>query len=175
MHSKPLVHAIVVTLLWVAPALAADTRAGASGAHEHKARPNKNVRPIDASFGREGDPRKVKRVIRVDMSDAMRFFPDQIKVKRGETVRFVVRNSGKLSHEMVLGTMDDLKRHAALMKQNGSMEHSSMEHDDANVAHVNPGSTGRIVWQFTKAGEFYYGCLIPGHFEAGMIGTIVVR
>jgi uncharacterized cupredoxin-like copper-binding protein len=175
MHSKPLVHAIVVTLLWLAPALAADTRAGASVAHEHKARPNKNVRPIDASFGREGDPRKVKRVIRVDMSDAMRFFPDQIKVKRGETVRFVVRNSGKLSHEMVLGTMDDLKRHAALMKQNGSMEHGSMEHDDANVAHVNPGSTGRIVWQFTKAGEFYYGCLIPGHFEAGMIGTIVVR
>jgi uncharacterized cupredoxin-like copper-binding protein len=170
MDCKPLVHAIVVALLGSAPALAADTGTGASGAHEHKARPNKNVRPSDASFGREGDPRKVKRVIRVDMSDAMRFFPDQIKVKRGETVRFVVRNSGKLPHEMVLGTMDGLKRHAALMKQNGSMEH-----DEANVAHVNPGSTGRIVWQFTKAGEFYYGCLMPGHFEAGMIGTIVVR
>jgi uncharacterized cupredoxin-like copper-binding protein len=71
---------------------------------------------------------------------------------------------------MVLGTMDGLKKHAALMKQD-----SSMQHDDVNVAHVNPGSTGRIVWQFTKSGEFYYGCLIPGHFEAGMIGTVVVR
>jgi uncharacterized cupredoxin-like copper-binding protein len=170
MHCKPVVYAIVASLLGSAPPLAADTSAGVSGAHEHEARPNKNVRPSDAYFGREGDPRKVKRVIRVDMSDAMRFFPDQIKVKRGETVRFVVRNSGKLPHEMVLGTMDGLKRHAALMKQNGSMEH-----DDANVAHVNAGSTGRILWQFTKAGEFYYGCLIPGHFEAGMIGTIVVR
>jgi uncharacterized cupredoxin-like copper-binding protein len=170
MHCKPLVHAIVVGLLGFAPAVGADTGAGVSGGHEHKTRPNKNVRLSDASFGREGDPRKVRRVISVDMSDAMRFFPDQIKVKRGETVRFVVRNSGKLPHEMVLGTMDGLKKHAALMKQNGSMEH-----DDANIAHVNPGSTGRIVWQFTKAGEFYYGCLIPGHFEAGMIGTIVVR
>jgi uncharacterized cupredoxin-like copper-binding protein len=170
MHYRPVVHVIVVAFLGSPPTLAADSGPRASSAHDHKARPNKNVRSTDASFGREGDPRKVKRVIRVDMSDAMRFFPDQIEVKRGETVRFAVRNSGKLAHEMVLGTMDGLKRHAALMKQNGSMDH-----DDANVTHVNPGGTGRIVWQFTKTGEFYYGCLIPGHFEAGMIGTIVVR
>ncbi|MEN3354796.1 MAG: hypothetical protein V7640_2954 [Betaproteobacteria bacterium] len=170
MHCKPLVHVLTAALLGFAPVLAADTGPHASDAHEHQAIPKKNARSTDASFGREGDPRKVKRVIRVDMSDAMRFFPDQIKAKRGETVRFVVRNNGKLPHEMVLGTMDGLKKHAALMKQD-----NSMQHDDVNVAHVNPGSTGRIVWQFTKTGEFYYGCLIPGHFEAGMIGTVVVR
>ena len=125
----------------------------------------------EQAFGREGDPRKVKRVIRVDMSDTMRFFPSQIRVKRGETVRFAVRNSGQTPHEMVLGTMDELKKHAEHMR----MQHAEMAHDEPYIAHVEPGETGRIVWQFTRAGEFYYGCLVPGHFEAGMIGTIVVR
>jgi uncharacterized cupredoxin-like copper-binding protein len=50
-----------------------------------------------------------------------------------------------------------------------------MEHDEPYMAHVAPGKTQRIVWHFTQTGEFYYGCLIPGHFEAGMIGRIVVR
>ena len=130
-----------------------------------KARPG-GERP----YGREGDPRKVKRAIRIDMSDAMRYFPDQVRVKKGDTVRFELRNNGELAHEMVIGTMDELKQHAATMKQ-----HGEIAHDDANMAHVEPGGTGRIVWHFTRAGEFYYGCLIPGHFEAGMIGTIVVR
>ena len=104
------------------------------------------------------------------MSDAMRFFPSEVRVKRGDTVRLVLTNSGQLPHEIVIGTMDDLKKRAALMKQNGST------HDaDANSAHVAPGASARIVWQFTKPGEFYYGCLIAGHFEAGMVGKIVVR
>jgi len=100
----------------------------------------------------------------------MRFFPSEIRVKRGDTVRFAVRNSGELPHALVLGTMEDLKKHADLTKKNGDMDHSA-----AHAVHVKPGATGRIVWHFTKAGEFYYGCLVPGHFEAGMIGTIVVR
>jgi uncharacterized cupredoxin-like copper-binding protein len=130
----------------------------------------KSRKAVERAYGREGDARKVNRTIRVTTSDAMRYFPDQIRVKRGDTVRFIVRNSGDLPHEMVIGTMDELKKHAELMK--GGRE---MAHDGANVAHVAPGATGRIVWQFTRAGEFYYGCLVPGHFEAGMIGTIVVR
>jgi uncharacterized cupredoxin-like copper-binding protein len=124
----------------------------------------------DTPFGREGDPRKATRVIRIEMSDAMRYFPNQVSVKKGQTVRFNVRNAGDLPHEMVLGTMDDLKKYAEMMKK-----HGAMAHDDPNVAHVEPGQTGRIVWQFTRTGEFYFGCLVPGHFEAGMIGTIVVR
>jgi uncharacterized cupredoxin-like copper-binding protein len=123
-----------------------------------------------ASSGREGDSRKVQRVIRVDMSDTMRYFPDQLRVRRGETVRFIIRNRGKMPHEMVLGSMDELKKHSLSMQQDAAMHHAT-----AGGARVSPGGTGRLVWQFTKAGEFYYGCLIPGHFEAGMIGTVVVR
>jgi len=91
-------------------------------------------------------------------------------VRRGETVRFVVKNRGKLLHEMVLGTRQDLEAHAALMKK-----FPGMEHDEPNMLHVAPGKTGELGWQFTNAGEFHYGCLVPGHFESGMVGKIVVQ
>jgi uncharacterized cupredoxin-like copper-binding protein len=170
MRGMGVIAVAIAAVLACAPATAADTRAQAASAHAHKAAKKKGA-TTDKAFGREGDPRKVKRVIRVDMSDTMRFFPSEIRVKRGDTVRFAVRNSGQTPHEMVLGTMDELKQHAEHMR----MQHGDMEHDEPYIAHVEPGEAGRIVWQFTRPGEFYYGCLVPGHFEAGMIGTIVVR
>ncbi len=124
----------------------------------------------DTAFGREGDPRKVVRTIRLDMADTMRFTPADLTIKRGQTVRFVVHNSGQMLHEMVLGTAEALKEHAALMKKFPDMEHA-----DPNMAHVKPGARGEIVWQFTKAGRFQFACLQPGHFEAGMVGTVVVE
>ena len=124
----------------------------------------------EKAFGREGDPKKAARTIKIDMADTMRYAPAEISIKRGETVRFEATNSGKLMHEVVLGTMKELKEHAEMMKK-----HPGMEHDASHMAHVAPGKTERLVWQFTKAGDFFYGCLIPGHFEAGMVGRIVVR
>ncbi len=124
----------------------------------------------ERTFGREGDPRKVTRTIKVDMSDAFRFTPSDVVIKRGETVKFVVSNSGKQLHEMVLGTAQELQEHAELMKKFPNMEHA-----DANMAHVKPGAKGEIVWQFNKAGEYQFACLIPGHFEAGMVGKVVVK
>ncbi len=124
----------------------------------------------ERAFGREGNPTRVTRTIKVDMSDAFRFTPSDVVLKRGETVKFVVSNSGKQLHEMVLGTPQELREHAELMKKFPNMEHA-----DANMAHVKPGAKGEIVWQFTKAGEYQFACLIPGHFEAGMIGKVVVK
>jgi len=121
-------------------------------------------------FGRAADPRKATRTVRVAMSDAFRFSPAQITVKRGQVVRLISVNKGRVMHEMVLGTMDELKKHADLMRK-----HPHMEHDEPHMAHVAPGESGEIAWQFTRAGEFYFACLIPGHFEAGMIGKIVVE
>jgi uncharacterized cupredoxin-like copper-binding protein len=145
--------------------------AESTGARPTAASAQKNRKAAaEQPYGREGDPRKVERTIRIDMSDAMRYFPDQVRVKRGATIRFSLRNNGESPHEMVIGTMDELKQHAELIRM-----HGEMPRDAANVAHVAPGGTGRLTWQFTRAGEFYYGCLIPGHFDAGMIGTIVVR
>jgi uncharacterized cupredoxin-like copper-binding protein len=124
----------------------------------------------ETPFGRAGDPKRVKRVVRVDMSDAMRFTPAEIRVKRGDTVRFALKNSGKLLHEMVLGTDSDLKGHADMMRKM-----PGMEHHEPYMVHVRPGRSGQLVWQFTKPGEFRYGCLIPGHFEAGMVGKLTVE
>lgn len=150
--------------------------AGAGIALAHGDGPHAAPRQFDAAkvestaFGQEGDPRRVTRTIHVGMSDAMRFDPAQIRVKAGETIRFVVANQGAVLHEMVLGTAEDLARHAELMKK-----FPGMEHDAPNIAHVKPRATGELVWQFTRAGEFRYACLVPGHYEAGMLGRIVVR
>jgi uncharacterized cupredoxin-like copper-binding protein len=136
-------------------------------AHEHAATPHAHK---DAAFGRPGDPKRVQRTVAIGMNDALRFDPAEVAIKKGETVRFVVTNSGKLEHEMVLGTMSELKTHAKEMQT-----HAGMAHVDPNMTRVDPGKSGSLTWQFTKAGKFYYGCLVPGHLEGGMIGKIVVR
>jgi len=142
----------------------------AHGAEEHARPRTYDPTKIEATdFGMEGDPKKITRTIDVGMADDMRFTPGDLAVKRGETIRFVVHNDGKVLHEMVLGTAKAIADHAALMKKFPEMEHA-----DANMAHVKPGAAGEIVWQFTKAGEFRFACLQPGHFEAGMVGKIVV-
>jgi uncharacterized cupredoxin-like copper-binding protein len=120
--------------------------------------------------GKPGDPKKVARAIQVVMSDDMKFTPANIDVKRGETIRFVVRNAGRLKHEMVIGSVAELKQHAALMRRFPGMEHS-----DPNMITLAPGESGELIWQFTQAGTFDFACLQPGHFDAGMMGTVSVK
>jgi uncharacterized cupredoxin-like copper-binding protein len=147
---------------------------GSAFTHENQAHspPKKfDASQVEATpFGQEGDPKKVTRTIRVAMNDRMRFEPENLTVRKGETIRFVAVNKGAVLHEMVLGTAQALKEHAELMKK-----HPGMEHDAPSMAHVKPGATGEIVWQFNQAGEFQFACLIPGHFEAGMVGKVVVK
>ena len=144
--------------------------AGAHGDESHaKPAAKKPISKDEHAFGREGDPKKAVRTITINMADTMRFTPGDITVKQGETVKFVAKNSGKVMHEMVIGTEDELKKHAEMMKK-----HPTMEHDEPYMAHVKPGAKEEIAWTFTKTGTFMFGCLIPGHFEAGMKGAIKV-
>jgi uncharacterized cupredoxin-like copper-binding protein len=122
------------------------------------------------AFGRPGDPAKIDRTVPIAMSDAMRFSPANLRLRRGETVRFIASNEGKVLHELVLGTDEELRKHAQLMRR-----FPDMEHDEPYMTHVKPGAKGDIVWTFDKAGTFSFACLIPGHFEAGMVGTVVVK
>lgn len=150
--------------------LAAGT-AFAHGNEEHAAARKFDAGQVEPTdFGQEGNPKRVTKTIKVDMTDAMRFTPSTVTVKRGETVKFVVRNDGKVLHEMVLGTKEAIHEHAELMKKFPEMEHA-----DPNMAHVKPGKAGEIVWQFTKPGEFQFACLQPGHYEAGMVGKVAVK
>jgi uncharacterized cupredoxin-like copper-binding protein len=152
------IHKRAPMLLAIALALAA------SGASAH------GDEHGDAAYGRPGDPAKASRTVAIDMSDAMRFTPALIAARKGETIRFALSNSGKVRHEMVLGSSRELKEHAALMRK-----FPQMEHTDPNRLSVDPGKTGALVWQFTRAGTFDFACLQPGHFEAGMRGKITVR
>lgn len=161
-------HNILLTLLALA-ALAAGPATAHGDAHAEKSTAPAMHGLVEKSFGRTGDAKQAARTIHVDMSDRMRFTPDALTVKQGETVRFIIRNSGKAMHEFVLGTLSELKEHAELMKK-----FPGMEHDEPYMAHVAPGKTETIVWQFGKSGEFHFGCLLPGHFEAGMVGKINV-
>ena len=145
---------------------------GQVGAHGEATHDRKSARPVsteEREFGREGDPKNATRTVKVDLSDNMRFMPADLTIRQDETVIFVVRNTGKVMHEMVIGPMRELKEHAEMMKK-----HPAMEHDEPYMVHVAPRKTGTMVWQFTKAGEFHFGCLVPGHFEAGMVGQIRV-
>ena len=157
-------------------ALAACTLlAGPASAHSDKPHSiGPNLDPVSTSFGRTGDPQKVSRTIVFDMTDDMRFNPNHITVRRGDTLRFRAVNRGKVMHELVIGTEPELIEHAELMKK-----HPTMEHDQPYMAHVPPGKTGEIVWQFTQPGTFRFACLMPGHtwneLQKGMVGTIVVR
>jgi uncharacterized cupredoxin-like copper-binding protein len=145
----------------------------AAYAHEDAAHKKAAVDAAKAeqqSFGRARNPRAVNRTMTITMSDTMRFSPANLTIKQGTTVRFVVRNDGMLLHEMVLGTEDDLAKHAELMRK-----FPDMEHDEPHMVHVQPGRTENMVWQFNRPGEFRFACLAPGHYEAGMTGKITVR
>ena len=139
-------------------------------ASDKGAKPQQAVIKEQKPWGIAGDRNAVKRTIEVRMIDAMRFAPDRIEVRLGETVRFVHRNDGKLLHEFVIGTKKELEDHAALMRK-----HPGMEHDEPYMAHVGAGKTAEMIWTFNRAGEFSFACLIPGHYEAGMVGRIIVR
>jgi len=125
------------------------------------------------STGQPGDGKKPARIVQVTMTEAdgkMLFLPSRIEARKDEQIKFILRDSGELDHEFVLGTRDENLRHAESMKKN-----LDMEHDDPNAKKLAPNKTGEIIWKFTKSGEFEYACLIPGHREAGMIGTVVVK
>lgn len=151
-------------------ALSAGAALAGAGDHGHGHGPKKAgaAAKEQTAWGIAGDARRA-RTIEVAMTDDMRFTPDRIQVRQGETIRFVVRNKGKMLHEMVLGTKASLDEHAAMMAK-----FPGMEHDEPHMTHVKPGARQEIVWNFNRPGEFHYACLIPGHYQAGMVGAISV-
>ena len=153
--------------LLAAAALALVAPAFAHGdAHHPAASP---VRKEQKAWGVAGDAKAVKRTIEVTMGDNMRFTPDSIEVRQGEVVKLVIRNGGRMLHEFVLGTQQELDEHAALM-----LKFPDMEHDEPFMAHVKPGATGEMIWNFNRPGQFQFACLVAGHFQAGMVGRITV-
>ena len=158
---------ILKSTLLAALLASASTLAFAHGdEHAKKAGP---VKKEQKEWGIAGDAKAVNRTITFAMTDNMRFTPDKIQVKQGETIRFVIKNHGKVMHELVIGNKKDLDEHAAMM-----LKFPGMEHEEPYMAHVAPGKTGEIIWTFNQAGSFDFACLIAGHYQAGMIGKVTV-
>ncbi|MCX7252218.1 MAG: cupredoxin family protein [Burkholderiales bacterium] len=141
---------------------AAGTHAGGHGHSDHHA-------SMETPYGKPGDAAKARRTITVEMSDNMRFTPSEIKAKKGETIRFVIRNSGQLRHEFSLGTQQELEEHYEQMKK-----FPDMVHDEPNKISLEPGQQGEVIWQFTRSGKVDFACLHVGHYEAGMKGQVSV-
>jgi len=120
--------------------------------------------------GRPGDRANIGRTVEVTMEDTMRFTPNQLKFDTGETVRFVMQNHGKIPHEFVIGSMSELKEHAEMMRTMPTMQHA-----EPNMVTVAAGAQGEVVWKFDQPGTVDFACLIPGHLEAGMRGSIKVE
>lgn len=141
-----------------------------AGAHGPQAHGDTRAKAEQTAWGIAGEPRQVRRTLEILMDDRMRFTPDLIEVREGETLRLRLRNQGKILHELVIGTAEELDKHARLMEK-----FPHMEHDEPWMAHVDPGKRGELVWLFNRAGDFEFACLIPGHYQAGMKGRILVR
>ncbi len=121
------------------------------------------------SIGEPGLADKVSRTVTIEMQDNMRFVPATVAVQQGETIRFKVRNTGAVVHELVLGHIKDLKAHAKAMQK-----FPDMEHEEPNMLSLAPGDQSELLWHFTRAMTVDFACLRPGHYEAGMKGKIEV-
>ena len=160
---------IAKTLLVLAASIGVSSMVYAHGDKKHEDEAME-FDAVETEFGSYQPNLEPTKTIEISMADTMRFSPAMLSIKSGDVVRFLVSNDGALQHEFVLGTPDSLSEHAKLM-----IKFPNMEHEEPYMAHVDPGKEMEIVWQFTKAGAFEFGCLLPGHFQAGMKGTITVE
>lgn len=156
-------HTLAKVMALMAIALSSSAFAGGNhaGGHGHD--------DEETAIGKPGVAARVNRTITIEMNDSMRYTPADVQVKQGETVRFVVKNVGKVKHELSLGTQQELMEHLEQMKK-----FPDMEHDEPSKVTLAPGKQGEIIWQFTKAGTVNFACLMPGHYEAGMKGAVKV-
>ena len=167
---KKILSILAVSML-PALAVAAGNHAGGHGgpAHGMPGHDTSTKSHVASPNGQPGDPAQVTRTIEIDMLDTMRFSPGEIQINAGETVRFFVRNSGKLPHELVIGSLADLKAHAIEMRKNPGMKHA-----EPNAITLAPGQRGGLVWKFDQPGTVDFACTIPGHMEGGMVGKVQV-
>ena len=159
------IHIAVMTAFLALPAMA---HAHGDEAHDAK-KAAAPVKKEQKAWGIAGEAKAARRTIDIKMLDTMRYTPDVINVRQGDTVKLVMTNTGATQHELVIGTKKELDEHAALMAK-----FPNMEHDEPYMAHVAPGKTGEIIWTFNRPGEFDFACLMAGHYQAGMVGKIEV-
>ena len=143
-------------------------------------------------IGEEGDPNKIDRVVNIKMYDNY-YEPNLVKIKKGETIKFIIVNLGEMVHEYNIGTkemhikhqpeMQKLIDHEIIlvdkidkikMKKMSKMDHS-LGHSHANSIMLEPKASGELIWKFSKDINLEMACNIPGHYESGMVGNLVTH
>ena len=122
-----------------------------------------------------GDPMEAadaSRVIEVTAKDDLTFEPATVTITEGETVTFRVTNAGAIPHDFTLGDEHMQDEHEAEMAE---MSGDIAMHDEPNAFVLDPRETKDMTWHMTQAGEIIFGCHQPGHYAAGMKGTITVE
>ncbi|MCB1754188.1 MAG: cupredoxin family protein [Gammaproteobacteria bacterium] len=166
---KKLFLALSLSTLLPVPVLAAGTHAGE---HEHSeaAHSDRHQSDHEHALSEVGSPASADDAsmdIAVTLLDTMRFeFDKPLALRRGEVVRFVVTNSGKIPHEFSVGSASEQLEHRKMMQAM-----PNMVHEDGNTVSVEPGQTKDLVWRFDGDAEVVFACNIPGHAEAGMVRT----
>ena len=119
------------------------------------------------SFGEPGRESEVTRTVEVTATDDMELRMDLDSIRQGETIEFVVTNTGQTPHEFSIGDTGSQRAHANLMKKNPHMQH----HGDPSMVTLEPGETRTLVWKFSKPvqGDIVFACQMPGHWDAGML------
>ncbi len=123
---------------------------------------------LEFDIGRPGDLEKVSRIIKLTQVDNM-FLPAEVEVNEGETIQFVVKNRGNHKHEMVMGSMAELKKIAKMRRM-----YPDKEHSETQLLQLEPGEQKELIWQFTSVGVINFACPLPGHFKK-MRGKIIVE
>jgi uncharacterized cupredoxin-like copper-binding protein len=166
----------LASVLLVLPVLALACESGHDNAHDSKdaAMHDEHGESHSYWFGQPGDAARASRTIRIIAED-IRFEPAAITVRVGETIAFEIVNQGQLEHEFVLADATAQAEHEKEMQEMArAMPGMSMDHRDPNAVSVKAGETKTLPWVFTKAGTLQYGCHVPGHFQAGMVGQVTV-
>ncbi len=143
----------------------------------------------NGEIGAEGDPASVSRTIEISLYDAY-YEPEELSIKEGQTVRFVITNKGEAVHEFNIGTAEMHIAHQPEMEM--MVDHGVLEvdrinwdaakamqasmghgmHEEPNSVLLEPGQTAELIWMFPEHAELEFACNVPGHYDAGMVGEI---
>ena len=125
---------------------------------------------MESAFGDPMDAGTADRVVEISAGDNFRFDPESVTITAGETITFRVTNAGAIPHDFVLGDAASQDEHDIEMANMSG----DMMHDEPNAFVLEPGETKEVTWHMTQSGEILFGCHQPGHYAAGMKGTITV-
>jgi len=143
----------------------------ASGSHQSSHSHGNSEKQEQHTFaaGSPGKLSDLNRVIKIRAMDNMRYDQNSINVRAGETIRFIVTNTGKLRHEFSIGDSEEQLKHAKMMKAMPTMMHK-----DPNAISLAAGETGEIIWKFSQSSDIEIACHVAGHYEAGMKADVRV-